>query len=168
MSVYLCPAVYHLSWYKKWSQMNAITVASVVLPVVLLLCGCALNEGGNKSLAEKDGGPNLTLEFTGAPSGSTPTRVYLVVNHPEIGLAFKLHCYESGLFRTGTGEKLDDGRVVFTLKSLTEDKDELTCVTTFTPQPGGRVLMEVEADGPLDELKQIHLRVESEKQDDPP
>lgn len=137
--------------------MNAITLVSVVLPGVLLLCGCTTRAGDKETAAEKNAGPVPTLDFTGSRADSAPTPLYLAVNRPEIGLAFKLHCFESGPFRTGTGEKLGDGRVVFTHKGLTEDKDELTCVTTFTPKPGGRVLMEVEADGPLDELKQIRF-----------
>ena len=99
---------------------------------------------------------HLTLDFWGSHSSTDPSRLYLVVHHPEIGLAFALHCFEVGPFDQGYGEKRGDGGVVFRYTARL-DGDELACTTTFEPRPGGRISMDVEVDGPLERLKGIRF-----------
>jgi len=91
----------------------------------------------------------VTLDFERVDTGKK-TQIKLIVSRPEFGVAFKLHCFECGPFQEGTGEKRPDGSVVFSYES-----GGMTCATTFKPEPGGRVLMEIEADGPAEELKKI-------------
>lgn len=93
----------------------------------------------------------LTLGFEYFPRGEERA-LRLVVCHPQVGLAFKHHCFEVGPFRGGTGEKRPDGSVAFTYEA-----GPMTCVTTFTARPGGRVEMHLVATGPLEELKKIRF-----------
>jgi hypothetical protein len=95
--------------------------------------------------------PEVSLDFEYFPRGEEKA-LRLLASRPETGLAFKLHCFEVGPFRGGTGEKLPDGSVVFTYR-----EGEMGCVTTFTPKPGGRVEMSLVVTGPLEELKKIRF-----------
>jgi hypothetical protein len=95
--------------------------------------------------------PEVTLDFEYFPRGEE-TALRLLASRPEIGLAFKFHCFEVGPFHEGTAQKRTDGSVVFTYAS-----GQLTCVTTFTPAVGGRVVMDLEVTGPREELEVIRF-----------
>ncbi|MBT4503171.1 MAG: hypothetical protein HOC74_35895 [Gemmatimonadetes bacterium] len=99
---------------------------------------------------------NLTLDLLGPRSGEEPDRLHLVANHPEIGRAFTFHCFECGPFALGCGEKREDGSVRFHYTG-SAGEEELTCIATFEPRLGGRISMEVEVDGPVECLKEIHF-----------
>jgi len=117
---------------------------------VVLLASCessSMSAGGpRRGTAAK---PEVSLDFEYFPRGEERA-LRLLVSRPEIGLAFKLHCFESAPFHSGTAEKRPDGSVVFSYTA-----GEMKCVTTFTPKVGGRVEMNVVATGPLEELKKI-------------
>jgi len=117
---------------------------------VVLLASCessSMGAGGpRRGSAAK---PEVSLDFEYFPRGEERA-LRLLVSRPEIGLAFKLHCFESAPFRNGTAEKRPDGSVVFSYTA-----GEMKCVTTFAPKVGGRVEMNVVASGPLEELKKI-------------
>jgi hypothetical protein len=147
----------------------------------LLLASCESSMSAGRPRRATAAKPEVSLDFEYFPRGEERA-LRLLVSRPEIGLAFKLHCFESAPFRNGTAEKRPgpsgslgprsqvqalprgltsaagasrqegDGvpSVVFTYTS-----GEMKCVTTFTPMVGGRVAMDLEVTGPLEELKKI-------------
>lgn len=98
-------------------------------------------------MTTRDGDPDVTLDYERFPRGEVED-LRLVVSHREIGLAFKLHCFEVGPFHEGTAEKRRDGSVVFRYAS-----GSVACETTFRPLEGGRVVMDIEVRGPAEELR---------------
>jgi len=93
--------------------------------------------GGGGSMSENSAKPEVSLGFEYFPRRDE-TALRLLASRPEMGLAFKFHCFEVGPFHEGTAEKRPDGSVVFTYES-----GEMKCVTTFTPRLGGRVEMDI-------------------------
>ena len=97
------------------------------------------------SMGEGEPVPAISLGITPGEK-----QLKLTASHPEIGLVFELHCYETGPFQQGTGVVRDDGSVVFTYKT-----GGMSSTTTFTPRGGGRIAMDVVAGGPLEELGKV-------------
>jgi hypothetical protein len=102
-------------------------------------------------MGESNVTPEVVLDFEYFPRGEE-SALRLLASRPEIGLAFKFHCFEAGPFHQGIAEKRDDGAVVFVYES-----GPLKCVTTFTAVTNGRVAMDLEVTGPLEELKKIRF-----------
>lgn len=99
----------------------------------------------------RDAEPEVTLDYEHFPRHQERA-LRLVVSHREIGLVFKLHCFEVGPFHEGAGERRPDGSVVLRYAS-----GSMTCVTTFSPMQGGRIAMDIEVTGPLEELRTIRF-----------
>jgi len=101
----------------------------------------------------------LLLIHTGSAEASGPLSIdvhhgdkdhlLLAASRSEFGLAFELWCYEAGLLHNGTGEKREDGSVVFTHRS-----GDVTGTTTFTPVQPDRIIMKMVATGPMERLKE--------------
>jgi len=131
-------------------RRNSVAVFFLAGAVAMLASGESGMSGGDP-MSERSAKPEVSLDFEYFPRGDE-TALRLLASRPEIGLAFKFHCFEAGPFHEGTAQKRPDGSVVFAYES-----GEMKCVTTFTPKVGGRVEMDLEVTGPLDELKKIRF-----------
>jgi len=127
-------------------------LTSALLVGLMVACETSIwAEDGGASMGATQGKPEITLDYEYFPRGEERA-LRLVARRPEVGLAFKFHCFEVGPFHEGTAEKRPDGSVVFTYRA-----GELKCVTTFTPLAGGRIAMDLEVSGPVEELKKIRF-----------
>ncbi len=129
---------------------NSVAVLFLGGAAAMLASGESGMSGGDP-MSERSAKPEVSLDFEYFPRGDE-TALRLLASRPEIGLAFKFHCFEVGPFHEGTAEKRSDGSVVFAYESA-----QMKCVTTFTPKVGGRVEMDLDVTGPPDVLKKIRF-----------